>query len=98
MFSKNPLPSDYKLLGEDAYFTEATEPLNILWENRHFTPKDRLIRGTNACLLILLMIVVSFIIISICKSTALDISNTYEYDTCDTINEAYDDALDVYAF
>lgn len=31
-------PAKGQLLGCDLFLREATEPLNVLWENRHFTP------------------------------------------------------------
>ena len=33
-FLGNGKESPYKLLGTDMYFTSATEPTNIIWENR----------------------------------------------------------------
>ena len=43
-WSGKVLPSKKQFLNTDLYFKEATEPLNILWENRHFTNADRLTR------------------------------------------------------
>lgn len=35
------LPPKTQFLDEDFYLIPATEPTNIIWENRHFTNKDR---------------------------------------------------------
>jgi len=32
------LPSQKEFLTDDLFLVEATEPTNIIWENRHFTP------------------------------------------------------------
>lgn len=38
------LPSTQQFFNQDLYFLPATEPTNIIWENRHFTSRDRLKR------------------------------------------------------
>ena len=32
-----PLPAEKKLMEADLFFKEATEPMNIIWENKFFT-------------------------------------------------------------
>jgi hypothetical protein len=67
------LPAKAKLMGEPLYFTEATEPTNILWENRHFTPGDRLKRGLVAFAVIFVLVFISFSIIFYCKTISVKI-------------------------
>lgn len=87
-------------MSADLYFKEATEPTNIIWENRYFTPKDRLKRSMHAFLLIGLLVLISFLIISVCKTVALSISNMYDASNCDTLTKAYgsNDTMMSYAF
>jgi hypothetical protein len=61
-------------LSEDLYFTEATEPTNIIWENRHFTERERWIRASHAVLIIFVLVTISFSIIYFCKLWALRIA------------------------
>ena len=86
------------MLNEDLYLTEASEPLNIIWENRHFSGNDRLIRGLQATALITVLMLASFMVIYLCKSTSITISDTYDVDDCTTINAAYGTSLEHYAF
>lgn len=44
---------------------EASEPSDIIWENRHFTPKQRKCKEIQVCLILTLMLLASFIVIYI---------------------------------
>lgn len=92
------LPTENKLLNQDCFFSEATEPLNILWENRHFTDRERFIRSIQACVLIFFMTLASFVLIYLGKSTSISISNTYDIDDCTSINTAYNTTIEQYAY
>jgi hypothetical protein len=92
------IPSERKFLDEDLYFIEATEPTNIIWENRHFTPKSRFTRTIHAVLLILLLVLASFGLIYYCKVTALTIANKYPSVNCTSIEISYGSELEKYAF
>jgi len=48
-------------------YTEATEPSNIIWENRHFTAKDREVRCCVAFFLIMLLALGAFVSIYLCS-------------------------------
>lgn len=91
-------PAKGQLLGCDLFLREATEPLNVLWENRHFTPMDRKWRSLLAFVLAFVCIAISFTLISLCKSIAVSISDTYDQDDCSSIYTAYNDSLTHYAF
>jgi hypothetical protein len=54
-------------MGDELFFTESTEPTNIIWENRHWGPKDYLKRSIIAFLIIVLLLSISFVIIYMSK-------------------------------
>ena len=37
-FSGKTLPAKRQFMGDDLFMEESTEPTNLIWENRHFTP------------------------------------------------------------
>jgi hypothetical protein len=37
-FSGKKLPAKREFMGDELFLAESTEPTNIIWENRHFTP------------------------------------------------------------
>jgi len=83
----------------ELFFTEATEPTNIIWENRHFTPNQRKVRGVHAVLLITFLVAISFSIIYYCKVTAITIGLKYpNANDCPAINSAYGNEIQYYAF
>ena len=57
------LPAKERILGGELFVKEATEPTNIIWENRHFTSAQRFRRAIHASLLIALLLLISFAII-----------------------------------
>jgi hypothetical protein len=61
---------------------EATEPTNIIWENRHFTAGDRFKRSIHAFLLIMILVLVSFALICACKITAINVTSKYPIVNC----------------
>ena len=44
-------------------FTEASEPTDIIWENRHYTNWDYIKRQTFAFIIILILLFGSFIVV-----------------------------------
>ena len=91
-------PSHKQLLNQDLYFTEATEPTNIIWENRHVTKKERFKRYSISVLIILVLIILSFIGVSLMKTASLTISNTWDASGCTTLEKAYGTDFVNYAF
>jgi hypothetical protein len=55
------------LLGEELDLQEASEPTDIIWENRHFTSFDRLKRTVIVCLIVFLLLCGSFVVIFACS-------------------------------
>lgn len=94
----NKLPSSKQFLNTDLYFIEATEPTNIIWENRHFTAQSRFKRTIHAVLLILVLVFISFGLIYYCKVTALTIAYKYPTVDCTAVSTSYGSELEKYAF
>jgi len=62
---------------DDLYLFEATEPKNIIWENRHLTPADYFKRTIQVCLIIMVLLSISFMAIYYCKKQILDNERIY---------------------
>jgi hypothetical protein len=61
-------PAKKFFLDDDLVLVEATEPTNIIWENRHFTPSETLQRSLKALLCIVILLIISFVTIYFTKS------------------------------
>jgi hypothetical protein len=61
-------PSQKIFLDDELVLVEATEPTNIIWENRHFTPSETLQRSLKALLCIIILLIISFVTIYFTKS------------------------------
>lgn len=70
------------MLGEDIEIQEASEPTDIIWENRHFTPKQRTIKKVIVWTVIVFMLMISFFIIFTCKKRGDDFKNRYGKKDC----------------
>jgi len=58
---KKGLGDDIKLfLGEKLEFKKASEPSDIIWENRHFTPGYRRRKAAVAWSILMLVLLLSF--------------------------------------
>ena len=84
-----PVPSKYKLLNEDLYLEQATEPTNIIWENRHYSSLDMLMRGVVVLSAISFLLFVSFTIIFICKRYSMSFKTKYPDVDCGSIQSLY---------
>jgi hypothetical protein len=91
-------PSSRTFMDTDLYFIEATEPTNIIWENRHLTAQIRFKRTIHAVLLIMLLVLASFGVIYYCKVTALQIAQKYPSVDCAAVTTSYGSELKKYAF
>jgi hypothetical protein len=61
-------PAKKFFLEDELVLVEATEPTNIIWENRHFTPSETLQRSLKALLCIVILLIISFVTIYFTKS------------------------------
>lgn len=66
-----------EFMDDDLFLVEATEPTNIIWENRHWTPADYYKRTLQVFVIIACLLVISFIAIYSCKSFAISKSSKY---------------------
>ena len=61
---------------------QASEPSDIIWENRHFTPTDRLKKKIVVFFTILILLLLSFVLIYVCSSYSLKLLKVYPSVTC----------------
>jgi hypothetical protein len=91
------LETDYTLLGSKLKFEEASEPTDIIWENRRFTMEDYWKRNGIAYSTIAVMLVISGIIIYCISQYAAAVQNTFPPVNCDQLIDAYGDVLETAA-
>lgn len=60
------------LLGEQINIEEASEPTDIIWENRHFTSWDRLIRTIYVVCVVAVLLFISFMLIFMCSKKSVE--------------------------
>lgn len=90
--------SEALLLGKRINFTNASEPTDIIWENRHYTRMDYIKRQTFAFVVIAILLFGSFIVVYIVASYSSKVANTYPPVNCDLIESDYGyDQLGYYA-
>jgi hypothetical protein len=82
-FMGKQLPAQKEFMDDELFLHEATEPTNIIWENRHWTPADYAKRTLQVVAIIYGLLVVSFLAIYTCKSIAID--NAKKYPPVDAI-------------
>ena len=81
------------LESQDIELTQATEPTNIIWENRPFTPKQRRSRACVSISIILGLLVISFAIILFCKLFVMKMQSKYPKVDCENIERQYEHQL-----
>jgi len=64
-------------LEEPVVMTAATEPTNIIWENRQFTRKERAKQTLISVTFIILLLLISFTIITVFKLKAMRVQQEY---------------------
>jgi hypothetical protein len=69
-------------LGGEIDLQEASEPTDIIWENRAFTPAKRTGKRVVVCFFILIMLLISATIIYICSKTSLAMKTKYPTLDC----------------
>jgi len=85
-----------KLLGQPLNFENASEPTDIIWENRHFTTFQRLRQTIVVVLIIAILLLISFMIIFVCSKTSTKVLQKYPPVSCGEFYEKYPD-LKTYA-
>jgi len=79
-------------------FKDASEPTDIIWENRHFTKADYFKRSMCAYLVMVALLLGSFILVFVVASYSSKIANTYPQVDCNTISSDYGTKLMTYAY
>ena len=85
------------LLNQPFQFKETSEPTDIIWENRHFTYRDYVIRQLFAFFIIGILLFGSFAVIYIISSYSANLAAVFPQTNCDGIKAAYGDKLQEYA-
>ena len=88
-----------KLLGQPFKFNDASEPTDIIWENRQYTKIQRTWRQILAFAIIGLLLFVSFLIILAISNYSARIAAVFPPVDCGNIKKSYvtDDMFQTYA-
>ena len=78
MALKTSTYKNVKILGENLKLKRATEPTNIIWENREYTKVSRFMRFLIVLFILGLILMVSFTTIVSLKKRALSAREKYE--------------------
>jgi len=77
---------------------EASEPTDIIWENRYFTPAQRRFKRLIVYIIIVFMLTISGAIIFTCTNISLKLKGKYPLVDCKTIDADYKPAADGLSF
>lgn len=76
--------------------TEASEPTDIIWENRHFSDLERFKRTLIVCAILFGVLCCSFALIYTAQKTALQMKQKYPKMKCDPFLTEYKDRRDAW--
>lgn len=76
-FFGKQLPAQKEFMEDELILKEATEPTNIIWENRHHTSADYAKRTLQVIAIVACLLAVSFMAIYFCKTYAIDNARVY---------------------
>lgn len=85
------LPTDSQLLGLPIKFKPASEPTDIIWENRIYTEDDYRVRQFKAFLILFVLMTGSFFFIYMIARTSAGIAKSFPKVDCGGIQETYGD-------
>jgi hypothetical protein len=85
-------------MGQDFKFTKASEPTDIIWENRHFTVAARFMRELLGYAIVVVILVLSFISILWLAKLKIDFANVFPAINCNIIEETYGTSIEKYAY
>ena len=92
-YNETVLMDDFKkydtLLGEKIEIQPASEPTDIIWENRSFTPQQRNIKRLIMAIIVLISLAISFSIIFAASKASLAKKEKYPKVNCKDIAEDY---------
>lgn len=87
------LKTDSKLLGQTMRFKRASEPTDIIWENRIFTTADYFFREFVAYLVIGILLVGSFAFIYNIARKSAEIAAEFPKRDCVALETSYKDQM-----
>lgn len=83
--------SHYKtLLKEPLVLKQASEPSNIIWENRSYTKVQRISRGQVVCAIMSLILAISFLIIYVASYKAQEMYERFPVQDCAKMERKYE--------
>lgn len=96
----SPLESEQRILGgtQELEIKPASEPTNIIWQNRQIEGKEKLKRMIISLLIIVFLISASFTAILMCKQYSIKVGSKYPTVSCDPIASTYGANYEQYAF
>ena len=86
--------TEAQLLGKRLRFLTASEPTDIIWENRHYTWWDYLKRQTIAFIIIAVLLFGSFIVVFLVAKSSSDVASTFPSVNCANIEQDYGTQLE----
>ena len=89
--------SEDKLLGCEFRFDDASEPTDIIWENRHFTDAQYICRQLFAYVVIAVLLSGSFGIIYAISTYSAAMAKVFPPQDCEGVESAYGNLLEQYA-
>jgi len=93
LYNETVLMEDYAhyrtFLGSEIDVGGASEPTDIIWENRHFTSGARFVRTLIVSFIVFLLLCVSFFLIFTAQKTSLAMKQKYPKQNCNELNEEY---------
>ena len=87
----------HKIMGQEMKFIKPSEPTDIIWENRHYTAFDYLIRQFVAAVIVGALLFGSLIVIYSISAYSMKLAAVFPPTNCDSIEMAYGDKLTTYA-
>ena len=76
-------------LGQEIEIQPASEPTDIIWENRFFTPEQRRLKGIIVSIIIGILLGLSFAVIYVCQKNSLALKNKYPKINCNEFSRDY---------
>lgn len=87
----------HKIIGQEMKFFKPSEPTDIIWENRHYTAFDYLLRQLWAAFIVGILLFGSLIVIYAISAYSMKLAAVYPPTNCDSIDMAYGNEIQTYA-
>jgi len=83
-----------KFCSQELDLQEASEPTDIIWENRHFSPHQRNMKRIVVYIVIIFMLTISGAIIFACTNISLSLKFKYPKADCASVKKEYSTRAD----